>query len=128
LTRSGVVQSVHAFGEDPQLAWTFGAFMLLILVFSIGLLLWRLPLLRARNELESVVSREFAFLVNNWLFLVAAIFVAGATLYPTLVQWTGVLMTDHAWFASFMGLFGVDAPPERITVGPSFFNHYMVPV
>jgi len=128
LTRSGVVQSVHAFGEDPQLAWTFGGFMLLILVVSFGLLLWRLPLLRARNELESVVSREFAFLLNNWLFLIAAIFVAGATLYPTLVQWTGILMEDFAWFRGFMGLLGVHEPPERITIGPSFFNHYMVPV
>lgn len=128
LTRSGVVQSVHAFGEDPQLAWTFGVFMILILVVSFGLLIWRLPLLRARNELESVMSREFAFLLNNWLFLLSAVFVAGATLYPTLVQWTGVLMEDFPLFASFMGLFGVDAPPERIVVGPPFFNHYMVPI
>jgi len=128
LTRSGVVQSVHAFGEDPQLAWTFGAFMAVILVVSFGLLIWRLPLLRARNELESVLSREFAFLLNNWFFLAAAIFVAGGTMYPTLVQWTGILMEDYAAFAWVMGLFGVVEPPQRITIGPSFFNHYMVPV
>jgi cytochrome c-type biogenesis protein CcmF len=128
LTRSGVVQSVHAFGEDPQLAWTFGAFMAVILLVSFGLLLWRLPLLRARNELESVLSREFAFLINNWLFLIAAIFVAGATIYPTLVQWTGVLMEKSDGFTSVMGLFGVHEAPERVTIGPSFFNHYMVPV
>src|SRR5437588_11696597 len=36
MTRSGVVQSVHAFGLDPTLAWLFGAFMVLILVFSFG--------------------------------------------------------------------------------------------
>ncbi len=128
LTRSGVVQSVHAFGEDPALAWTFGVFMIVILVASFGLLLWRLPLLRSRGELESVLSREFAFLVNNWLFLVCALFVAAATIYPTLVQWTAGLMKDHPAFASFMGLFGVDEPPERMTIGPSFYNHYMVPV
>ncbi|HWB81828.1 MAG TPA: cytochrome c-type biogenesis CcmF C-terminal domain-containing protein [Nannocystaceae bacterium] len=128
LTRSGVVQSVHAFGEDPQLAWTFGAFMLLIVVGSFGLLVWRLPLLRSRHELESVVSREFAFLLNNWMFLICALFVAGATMYPTLTQWAGDLMKEHEWFRGLMGAFGVHEPPTRVTVGPAFFNHYMAPL
>jgi cytochrome c-type biogenesis protein CcmF len=91
LTRSGVVQSVHAFGSDPVLAWTFGGFMLLIVVVSFGLLVWRLPLLRSRGELESVMSREFAFLVNNWLFLVCALFVLGATMWPTFTEWRMIL-------------------------------------
>lgn len=128
LTRSGVVQSVHAFGEDPALAWSFGGFMVLILVVSFGLLVWRLPLLRARNGLESILSREFAFLVNNWLFMISALFVAGATIYPTLRQWTGDLMTMYSGFASFMGLFGVIEPPGRVSVGAPMFNHYMVPI
>src|SRR5437870_11355119 len=51
MTRSGVVSSVHAFGEDPMLARLFTAFMIAILVFSFGLLIYRLPLLRARCEL-----------------------------------------------------------------------------
>ena len=37
MTRSGVVQSVHAFGEDRALAWMFIVFMVLILTFSFGL-------------------------------------------------------------------------------------------
>src|SRR5213080_1902685 len=48
LTRSGVVQSVHAFGDDPQLARLFSAFMIAILVFSFGMVIYRLPLLKAR--------------------------------------------------------------------------------
>lgn len=141
LTRSGVVQSVHAFGEDPQLAWTFGVFMVIILLISFGLLLWRMPLLRARNELESVLSREFAFLLNNWLFLLAAFFVAGATIYPTLRDWTGILATDHEWIRDItfaVGMFDeqewttnmlAGRPPyDRITIGPSFYNKYMVPI
>jgi cytochrome c-type biogenesis protein CcmF len=128
LTRSGVVQSVHAFGEDPVLKWTFLAFMAVILVVSFGLMFWRLPLLRSRNELESVLSREFAFLLNNWLFLVAALFVTFATLYPTLTQWAGTLWEDHEWFRNLLGVFGIAEQPERVTIGPSFFNHYMVPI
>src|SRR5215210_606636 len=53
LTRSGIVQSVHAFGEDPQLTRLFIIFMVVILVFSFSFVIYRLPLLRARNELDS---------------------------------------------------------------------------
>ncbi|HET6581964.1 MAG TPA: cytochrome c-type biogenesis CcmF C-terminal domain-containing protein [Nannocystaceae bacterium] len=128
LTRSGVVQSVHAFGEDPVLAATFGWFMFAIVVISFGLLFWRWPLLRSRNELESVLSREFAFLVNNWMFLLCALFVAGATIYPTLVQFVGNTMKEQAWFATAMGWVGIHTPPTRVTIGPPFFNHYMAPL
>ena len=46
MTRSGVVQSVHAFGEDRELATLFTIFMVAILTFSFGLVIYRLPLLR----------------------------------------------------------------------------------
>jgi cytochrome c-type biogenesis protein CcmF len=141
LTRSGVVQSVHAFGEDPTLKWTFLAFMAVIVIVSFGLLLWRLPLLRARNELESVLSREFAFLINNWMFLLAAFFIAGATIYPTLHEWAGNTAEKWEWFRNILFKIGLFDEAEwnenmlagqpgfdRITIGPSFFNHYMVPV
>src|SRR6059036_38531 len=60
LTRSGVVQSVHAFGDDPMLARLFTVFMVAILTFSFGLVIYRLPLLRSRHSLDSWVSREAA--------------------------------------------------------------------
>src|SRR5688572_29637483 len=71
LTRSGIVQSVHAFGSDRELAWMFTVFMVVILAFSFSLVVYRLPLLRSRNELDSWVSREAAFLANNWILLLA---------------------------------------------------------
>ncbi len=73
MTRSGVVQSVHAFGDDPELARMFTIFMVTIVVVSFGFVIYRLPLLRARNELDSWVSREAAFLVNNWILLFCAV-------------------------------------------------------
>jgi cytochrome c-type biogenesis protein CcmF len=106
LTRSGVVQSVHAFGKDPVLAWIFGVFLLVILFGSFGVMLWRWHLLRSRAELESVLSREFAFLINNWLFLAMAMFVLGSTMWPTFHEWLG---------------------QGRITIRESHYNHYMVP-
>jgi cytochrome c-type biogenesis protein CcmF len=142
LTRSGVVQSVHAFGEDAELGWTFGGFMVVILVFSFGLVWWRRHLLRSRHELESVISREFAFLVNNWMFLVCALFVAGATMYPTFTEWSGLAAEKHEWWRNLMFALGVydeqawntallegkALPWSRVTIGPAFFNHYMVPI
>jgi len=107
MTRSGIVQSVHAFGQDTELAIIFGSFIAVILIFSFGLVIYRLPLLRSRNELDSWVSREFAFLVNNWALLSAAFFVLIATLFPTISE----------------ALTG-----ERITVGPPFFNKWMAPL
>ncbi len=107
MTRSGVVQSVHAFGEDRELAWMFTVFMILILTVSFGLVIWRMPMLRARNELESLASREAAFLANNWILLFSAFFVLFATMFPTLSE----------------ALRG-----ERLTVGPPFFNRWMLPI
>ena len=70
MTRSGVVQSVHAFGEDRELAWMFTVFMIATVTVSFGMLVYRLPLLRSRNEFDSWMSREAAFLANRWVLLV----------------------------------------------------------
>jgi cytochrome c-type biogenesis protein CcmF len=107
LTRTGAVQSVHAFGEDNALALLFVLFMCVILVGSLGLLLVRLPRLRSAASFESFMSREFAFLLNNWILLACALFVFFATMWPTLSE-------------AFTG--------DRITLGPPFFNKWMVPL
>src|SRR5215510_13701938 len=107
MTRSGVVQSVHAFGQDPQLAQMFIVFMVLLVTFSFGLVIYRLPLLRSRNELDSWVSREAAFLFNNWILLFSAFFVLFATMFPTLSE-----AVTH----------------QRLTVAEPFFNQWMRPI
>lgn len=107
MTRSGIVQSVHAFGQDTKLAWIFLFFMGAVTLISFGVLIVRLPLLRSRGQLDSILSRESAFLFNNWILLFTAFFVLFATMYPTLSEW----------------LRG-----ERLTVGPPFFNRWMVPI
>ena len=107
LTRSGVVQSIHAFGEDPELARYFVAFMVSTVVFCFGWVIYRLPMLQARHELDSWVSKEAAFLANNWILLFSALFILFATLFPTITE-------------AING--------ERLTVGPPFFNRWMVPI
>jgi cytochrome c-type biogenesis protein CcmF len=107
MTRSGVVSSVHAFGEDPELARMFTVFMVLTLTVSFGLVIYRLPLLRARNELDSWASREAAFLVNNWVLLFSAFFVLFATMFPTLSE---------------------AVTGERLTIASPFYNKWMTPI
>ena len=107
MTRSGIVPSVHACGQSTTLTYMFTGFMGVLLVFSFGLGIYRLPLLRARNELESWVSREAAFLVNNWILLFSAVFVLFATMFPTLSE---------------------AVTGDRLTVGPPFFTKWMLPI
>jgi cytochrome c-type biogenesis protein CcmF len=107
MTRSGIVQSVHAFGQDDTLKWIFIIFMALTVIVSFGFVIKRMPELRSRATLESWISREAAFTVNNWILLFAAFFILFATMFPTLSE----MVTG-----------------ERITVGPPFFNKWMVPI
>ena len=107
MTRSGIVQSVHAFGQDTKLAWIFTVFMLLLLFVSFGFVIYRMPELRSRARLDSWLSREAAFLANNWILLFAAFFMLFATMFPTL--------SDALYH-------------ERITVSAPFFNLWMVPI
>ncbi len=107
MTRSGVVQSVHAFGEDRELAVMFTVFMVLMLAVSFGYVIYRLPLLKARHELDSWASKEAAFLANNWVLLFSAFFVLFATMFPTISE-----AVMH----------------QRLTVGPPFFNKWMAPI
>ncbi|NJM91024.1 MAG: cytochrome c biogenesis protein CcsA [Myxococcales bacterium] len=107
MTRSGVVQSVHAFGEDSVLALQFVVFMAVILIVSFGLLVFRSNRLAKALEFDSFLSRDFAFLLNNWILLACAGFVLFATMFPTISE-------------------AVDG--SRVSVGPAFFNKWMTPL
>jgi cytochrome c-type biogenesis protein CcmF len=107
MTRAGIVQSVHAFGEDNVLAVQFVGFLILILVVSIGLLVYRSNKLASRLEFESFISREFAFLVNNWILLGCAFVVMFLTMLPTISE-------------------ALDG--SRMAVGIEYYNKTMTPL
>jgi len=106
LTRSGVISSVHSFTQSG-LGPFFLGFLGVILAVSVALLIWRLPLLRSENELESLVSRESAFLFNNLILVGIAFAVFWGTVFPVISEWVR----------------GV-----KITVGPPFFNRVNAPL
>jgi cytochrome c-type biogenesis protein CcmF len=107
MTRSGIVQSVHAFGEDNVLALQFVAFLALILVVSLGLLAYRSNKLSSKMQFDSFISREFAFLLNNWILLGCAFVVMFLTMLPTISE-------------AFDG--------SRMSVGAEYFNKIMTPL
>jgi cytochrome c-type biogenesis protein CcmF len=105
LTRSGIISSVHSFGQS-SLGYWFVGFMALTLIFSLNLLFSRLDLLKSRNELDSFVSRESSFLLNNLILLAMAFTVLWGVLWPIISE----AVTGN-----------------KATVGPPFFNQVMTP-
>ena len=85
LTRSGVINSVHAFGDGPIGKWLLGFFGLIVVV-SLALIAWRGDRLRSPGAIDSPISREGAFLANNVLFTVFAFVVLLGTVFPLLVE------------------------------------------
>ena len=85
LTRSGILSSVHAFGDGPVGNYLL-VFFGLVMVTSLGLIAWRGDRLRAPGAIDSPVSREGAFLANNVLFTVFAFVVLLGTVFPLIVE------------------------------------------
>ena len=85
LTRSGVINSIHSFAKSPIGSW-FLAFVVISTVFSLVLIMWRLPLLKAKTKLESALSREAAFLYNNLLLVALCLTVLWGVLFPIVTQ------------------------------------------
>src|SRR5213595_4247892 len=85
LTRSGVVNSIHSFSQSPLGGWFLG-FIVACVVFSVGLIYLRLPLLHARTKLESLVSREATFLYNNLLLVAFCLTILWGTMWPIVTQ------------------------------------------
>jgi cytochrome c-type biogenesis protein CcmF len=85
LTRSGVINSIHSFSQSPLGGWFLG-FIVAVTVFSVVLIYVRLPLLRARTRLESLLSREATFLYNNLLLVAFCLTILWGVVYPLLSQ------------------------------------------
>ena len=106
LTRSGVLDSVHAFSESLIGPFLLGFFALIVLV-TCGLIAWRGDQLRSPGRVDAVLSRESGFLLNNLLFASFAFVVLLGTVFPLLVE----------------ALTG-----DRITVGEPYFNTMAIPI
>jgi cytochrome c-type biogenesis protein CcmF len=106
ITRSGIIASVHSFTQS-NVGYFFLAFLLLVGLLAFALLYVRWPLLEPEARLESLASREAAFLFNNLALVGVAFSVLWGTLFPILSE-------------AVRG--------AKITVGPPFFNRVNFPL
>jgi cytochrome c-type biogenesis protein CcmF len=106
LTRSGILSSIHAFSSGP-VGGFFLAFLAFVLLGSFGLVAYRADRLKEQPELDSMVSRESAFLLNN-IVLVSALFtIFLGTIFPLISE----------------AVAGV-----QVSVGAPYFNSVTVPL
>lgn len=108
LTRSGIIQSIHSFTQSSIGPWFLG-FICLITAGSLTLIFLRLPLLRAKTRLESLVSREATFLYNNLLLVALALTILWGVVYPLLSEAvTGEAATvSKPYYNFFLHSFGL---------------------
>jgi len=106
ITRSGIISSVHSFAQSPVGMW-FAGFLIVSIIATAYLVTTRLKDLRSHTELESMISREAAFLYNNLIFIGIAFSVLWGTMFPIISE-------------AVRG--------NKITVGPPFFNTVNVPL
>ncbi|MHB9059819.1 MAG: heme lyase CcmF/NrfE family subunit [Bacillota bacterium] len=106
LTRSGVLQSVHAFGDSTLGAYLIG-FIAVVIFGSVWLTLSRLPLLKEEHQFEGVLSKESSFLANNLILIGGAFTVFWGTVFPLLSE-------------AFTG--------NKVSVSAPYYNRVMVPI
>jgi cytochrome c-type biogenesis protein CcmF len=106
LTRTGLVNSVHAFAQSSIGPWFF-SFIGIVLLICIAAFVRNRDYLHSDNQLDSLVSRESSFLFNNLILLVACVAVLSGTLFPVLSEW---------------------ATGQKISVGAPFFNKVNIPI
>jgi cytochrome c-type biogenesis protein CcmF len=106
LTRSGLIASVHSFAQSG-IGIFFVYFMGVIVAVCVPLVVFRLPKLKSEGQLETPLSREAAFLANNWGFLSLLVFIMVATTWPRISEW----LLDR-----------------KSTLGPTFYNQWLPPI
>ncbi len=106
INRGGPVPSVHSFGAS-DLGLVFLVFLGIGVVAPFGLFLWRYGSLKSAQNLESSLSREAAFLLNNLMLLGIAFVTMWGVIFPLISE-------------IFQG--------QTITVGAPFYNQVNGPL
>ena len=106
INRGGPVPSVHSFAQSTM-GWLFLFFMGFTLLGSLAAFAWRIHTLKSSEKLDSLLSRESAFLTQNVLFLAVAFTTLWGTIYPVISQ---------------------ASQDVTITVGAPFFNRVNGPI
>ncbi len=85
ITRSGIISSVHAFAQS-DIGHYFLSFIILSGLGVAFLIHYRWNDLKSPNRLESLLSRESAFLLNNWMLVGLTLIILWGTLWPIITE------------------------------------------
>ncbi len=85
LVRSGVLQSIHAFGDCTVGPYILGL-IAVVLIGSTALIVSRLDDLRSQKRIDSLASREAVFLVNNLLLVALVAMIFWGTFFPLISE------------------------------------------
>ena len=83
-TRTGLIQSVHAFEKRSVLVWILSGFLVAVAAASVGLMAWRWRRFASHDQVESILSRDFLYYLTNLLLTLFAVAVAFGTVVVPL--------------------------------------------
>jgi cytochrome c-type biogenesis protein CcmF len=106
LVRSGILDSIHAFGAST-IGTQFLTFIGIVIAGSVALIIWRVPDLRSDAKLDSLLSREAFFLLNNLVLVGLCLVIVWGTFFPLISE----------------ALTGTES-----SVGPPWFNRLTTPL
>jgi cytochrome c-type biogenesis protein CcmF len=107
LVRSGILSSIHAFVSDPTLNISFVVLIAAMVVGSVYLVVSRRESLRSEARIDSLISREAAFLFQNLLL---------------------VALTAVIFWVTFFPLISEAITGTEVSVGPPAFRPFVVPL
>ncbi len=107
LVRSGILSSIHAFVSDPTLNISFVSLIGVMLAGSVGLMIWRRDRLRSEARLDSLLSREAVFLLQNVVLVALTLVIFWVTFFPLISE-------------AITG--------TQVSVGPPAFRPFVVPL
>jgi cytochrome c-type biogenesis protein CcmF len=107
LVRSGILSSIHAFVSDPTLNVAFVVLISTMVLGSVWLVTYRRAGLSSEHRLDSLISREGVFLLQNMVLVALAAVVFWLTFFPLISE----------------ALTG-----QQTSVGPPVFAHFVVPL
>ncbi len=106
LVRSGILDSIHAFGAST-LGTPFVIFIAILLIGSVALVVSRREALRSEHRLDSMLSREAIFLFNNVVLVAMAFVILFLTFFPLIAE---------------------AVTGEKRALGPPLFDRFTVPL
>ena len=106
LVRSGILNSVHTFANDPERGLYILIFLFILVLLSLVIYFLFEKNLKTNNNKFNLLTKESSILINNWFIMYFLSVILIGTIYPIFLE----VLSD-----------------QKISVGPPFFNKLLIP-